>query len=207
MNETMKALLQEAQNSEPPMFHPIDERSVGAWFPSNEAAGLVVIISHAWEDLILLAGIRNKSTQDRERRLLFKHALIELRSILEQFEKLQSLSFQTINSRKKENCCYISESEIAKLKVVLKEYHSRKRLVEHDLLAIRNSIGAHRGAHPWEIIGLWDKLTPDVFRPLLRIIPRLFEVIRKLDIYDWTRTPEKGTIEIYCSGLKDIEPW
>ena len=207
MDESTRALLLEAANSEPLMFHPIDERGVDAWFPSNGAASLVVIISLAWEDLILLEDIRNKSIQDREKRLLFKYALIELRSIVEQFEKLQSLAFQIINSRKKENCCSISDNEIVQLKEVLKDYYSKKRLVEHDLSAIRNNIGAHRGADPWEIIALWEKLEPGAFRPLLQIIPVLFEMIRNLDIYDWTRASEKGTIEICSSGLKDIETW
>ena len=207
MDESMRALVLEAANSEPLMFHPIDERGVDAWFPSNEAASLVVIISHVWEDLILLESVRNKSTQLGEKRLLFKYALIELRSIVEQFERLQSLIFRIIESRKKGSCCYISDNEIVELKAVLKEYHSKKRVVERGLLAIRNKIGAHRIADPWEIIRLWNKIEPDAFGPLLKIIPILFEVIRKLDIYDWTRASEKGTIEICSSGLKDIETW
>jgi hypothetical protein len=94
------------------------------------------------------------------------------------------------------------------LKGLLKHYHSEKRLVERDLIAIRNNIGAHRGYHPWnEIIALWDKIEPESFRPLLEAIPRLFECVRNLDIYDWMCIPEKGTIQICCSGLKDIEPW
>lgn len=205
--DQLKDSLEEAANIEPLMFHPIDERSSKAWFPSNEAASLVVIIAHAWEDLALLENVRCKSTQDLERRLLFKYAPIELRSIVEQLERLQSIVFLVIANRAEGRMGgRISKHEESELRVMFREYHSIKRLVENDLLAIRNKIGAHRGAHPWEISGLWDALKPDSFRPLLRIIPNLFEVIRKLDIYDWTRIPEKVTIEISCSGLNDIEP-
>lgn len=206
--DSLRAQLEAAAAEEPLMFHPIYQRSAKAWCPSNEPACVLSLIAHTWEDLLTIGEIWANTEGDRERRLLFKYALIELHSIVEQFERLQSLIFQTIRSREKENCCYISEREIIELKGLLKQYHSEKRLVERDLLAIRNNIGAHRGYHPWnEIIALWDKIEPEPFRPLLEVIPRLFERVRNLDIYDWMSIPEKGTIQICCSGLKGIEPW
>lgn len=42
----------------------------------------------------------------------------------------------------------------------------------------------------------WDKLGPEAFRPLFEVVPELFERIISLDIYDWTRIPEEGVIEI-----------
>jgi len=190
------------------MFHPIHQRSEKAWCPSNEPACVLSLIGHTWEDLVIISERRAKTEGDREKRLLFKYALIELHSIVEQFERLQSLIFQTMRGRQEENCYYISEHEIVQLKALLKQYHFEKRLVEQDLIAIRNNIGAHRGYHPWnEIIALWDKIEPGPFRPFLEVIPRLFECVRNLDIYDWMCIPEEGTIQFCCGGLKDIEPW
>lgn len=205
---SLLAELEAAAAEEPVMFHPIHQRSEKAWCPSNEPACVLSLIAHTWEDLMIIGEIRAKTEGEREKRLLFKYALIELHSIVGQFERLQSLIFQTIRSRQKEKCCYISEREIVELKGLLKQYHSVKRLVERDLIEIRNNIGAHRGYHPWnEIVALWDKIDPEQFRPLLETIPTLFECVRKLDIYDWMCIPEKGTVEICCSGLKDLEPW
>jgi len=206
--DSLIAELEAAAAAEPLIFHPIHERSERAWCPSNETACVLALIGHTWEDLLIIGDIRAKTDADRERRLLFKYALIELHSILEQFERLQSLIFETIRTRQDANCCYISEREILELKTLFKQYHLEKRLVERDLIAIRNKIGAHRGYHAWnEIIGLWDKIEPEPFRPLLVVIPKLFECVRKLDIYDWMFIPEEGSVQIYCSGLKDIEPW
>jgi len=73
---------------------------------------------------------------------------------------------------------------------------------EKDIIDIRNIIGAHRGNHLWvDIMEFWDKLEPETFRPLFNTIPELFEALIKLDIYDWTRIPEEGSIEICCSAL------
>jgi len=206
--DSLLAQLEAAAAEEPLMFHPIHQRSEKAWCPSNEPACVLSLIGHTWEDLVIISERRAKTEGDREKRLLFKYALIELHSIVEQFERLQSLIFQTMRGRQEENCYYISEHEIVQLKALLKQYHFEKRLVEQDLIAIRNNIGAHRGYHPWnEIIALWDKIEPGPFRPFLEVIPRLFECVRNLDIYDWMCIPEEGTIQFCCGGLKDIEPW
>jgi hypothetical protein len=207
-NDLEKSLEEEAINA-PPMFHPVHERSEKAWLPSNEAASLAVLISHAWEDLDCLLTIRGERNGEQERRLLFKYALVELRSIVEQLEKLQSIIFQVADNRTDRANLHgrISKEEEGELRILFKEYHSIKKLVEDDLVAIRNKIGAHRGVHPWnEIMALWDKIEPESFRPLFKIVQKLFEHLRKLDIYDWSRIPEKGTIEICCSGLNDILP-
>ncbi len=204
MNDNLQKLLEEAAANAPPMFHPVHERSQGAWFPSNEAASLAVLISHSWEDLHCVLDIRRRSKTEYEAKLLFKYAIIELRSIVEQLEKLQAVVFQVIAKSTGGGVLhgYISKEEEDILKKLFKDYYSAKRIVEDDLIAIRNKIGAHRGAHPWgEIMDLWDKIEPLSFLPLFREIPKLFEFLRKLDIYDWTRIPEEGVIEICCSGL------
>jgi hypothetical protein len=196
-------LVKEAKNA-PPMFHLVHERDEGAWFPSNDAASIASIISHAWEDIQCLFEIRRKSNNDYENRLLFKYIVIELRSVIEQLEKLQSIIFHLIKGSPKDKMPdgYISEEEAEEIKALFKEYHSVKKVLEKDIINIRNSIGAHRGNHPWtNIMELWDKLEPEIFKPLFSLIPPLFDCIVKLDIYNWSRIPKDGAIEICCSGL------
>ncbi|QTA87548.1 hypothetical protein [Desulfonema magnum] len=162
------------------------------------------IISHTWEDILCLSKIRKNTKTDYERKLLFKYIVVELRSIVEQLEKLQGIIFTIIKGEPKNKVPkgYISEPEAEEIKSLFKKYHITKKDVEKDIIEIRNNIGAHRGNQPWvNIMELWDKLEPETFKPLLIVIPELFEAITKLDIYDWTRIPEEGSIEICCSGL------
>lgn len=197
-------LFKEAEENAPPMFHPVHERDKGAWFPSNEAGSIASIISHSWEDILCLFKIRKNAKTDYEKKLLFKYVVVELRSVVEQLEKLQGIIFLIINGVPKdvELNGSICESEAEEIKFLFKKYHDTKKVVEKDIIEIRNKIGAHRGNEPWiNIMNLWDKLEPDTFKPLLIVIPKLFEAITKLDIYDWTRIHEDGSIEYYCSGL------
>ena len=197
-------LVKEANKNAPPMFHPIHERDEGAWFPGNEAASVASIISHTWEDIQCLFEIRKKCNNNYENKLLFKYIVIELRSIIKQLENLQSIIFKLISSIQDKDSThgYISKDEASNIKSLFKEYHDVKKLFDKDVIEIRNNIGAHRGDEPWNyIMDLWDKLEPETFKPLFIVIPKLFDSIVKLDIYDWTRTPKKGSIEICCSGL------
>lgn len=186
------------------MFHPVHERDKGAWFPSNEAGSIASIISHTWEDILCLFEIRKKTKNDYERKLIFKYVIVELRSVIEQLEKLQTIIFILINGEPKDKIPsgYISETVAGEIKALFKKYHAIKKEVEKDIIEIRNNIGAHRGSQPWtNIMELWDKLDPEAFIPLLVVIPELFDAIVTLDIYDWTRIPEEGSIEFFCSGL------
>lgn len=203
--EDIEKAFNEAEKNAPPMYHPIHERSNGAWFPSNEAASIGSLISHTWEDIQTVFKIRSKLKGGYEMRLLFKYIVIELRSIVEQLERLQGIIFHVIKGEPKHNLPsgYISEEEAKKTKELFNKYHSVKKHLESDLISIRNNIGAHRGTHPWnDIVELWDKLDPDKFKELFVVIPELVNYLVKLDIYDWTRNPgDDGSIEICCSGL------
>ena len=124
--------------------------------------------------------------------------------VIEQLEKLQTIIFILINGEPKDKIPsgYISETVAGEIKALFKKYHAIKKEVEKDIIEIRNNIGAHRGSQPWtNIMELWDKLDPEAFIPLLVVIPELFDAIVTLDIYDWTRIPEEGSIEFFCSGL------
>ncbi len=202
--EEFEKTVKEAEEKAPPMFHPVRKRHDGAWFPSNEAGSIASILSHTWEDMQCLFKIRRKRKSDYEKKLLFKYIIIELRSVIEQLEKMQSIIFAITKggSKGKTPSVHILETEAEELNVLFKKYHSTKKSIEKDIIDIRNNIGAHRGNQPWKnIMELWDKLEPKTFEPFFIIIPELFELIIKLDIYDWTRIPEEGAIEICCSSL------
>lgn len=202
--EEFERIMKEAEKNAPPMFHPVYERDKGAWFPSNEAASIASIISHTWEDIHCLSKIRKNSKTDYEKKLLFKYIVIELRSVIEQLEKLQNIIFLLIKGghNEKDPNGYISPEEAENLKLLFKKYHSAKKNFEKDIKDIRNTIGAHRENQPWSnIMELWDKLDPAIFKEVFVVVPELFGCIVKLDIYDWTRIPEDGLIEICCSGL------
>lgn len=202
--EELDRLLEEAKRNAPPMFHPVHERDKGAWFPGNDAATIASIISHAWEDIGALLKLRKEVNLDYEKKLLFKYVIIELRSIIEQLDKLQSIIFCIIKGGDSNETPsgYISPEESEQVKLLFKKYHQVKYKIESDIISIRNNIGAHRGSYDWKnVIDLWDKLEPDSFKELFEVLPELFNYLVKLDIYDWTRIPRDGSIEICCSGL------
>ena len=209
MNNEFQKILDECAKSTPLMFHPVHERSENAWFPSNDAAQLLMTISNTWEDILTISKIRDQVKTNYEKKLLFKYVLVELRSIIQNIDKLKSIIFQIITNKGKDSKLhgYISEDEERTLKIHFKKYHAYQNKVDRDIIDIRKKIGAHRDYQEyWNIINLWDKLDPETFKSVIMEIPILFEIIRKLDIYDWTRIPETDTIEIICSGLneKDI---
>ena len=123
---------------------------------------------------------------------------------MEQLERLQQIIFQIIkgpiNDRSKG---YISTDQSVEVTNLFRKYRSLKKHLEGDLKLIRNYIGAHRSTRrTWnEVMKFWDNLEPKKFIDLFIYLPELFEYIRKLDIYYWSRIPEEGVIEIFCSGL------
>lgn len=188
-----------------PVFHPFCERSEKAWCPGNDAGIVATIISNTWEDIRLLSQIRNKSKNDYEKKLLFKYVIVELRSIIQLMDKLQGFIFLIINEdQENKHNGHISSEEAKELRILFKKYHLIKNKVDSDIIDIRNTIGAHRGCHPWtEIINNWDKLDPDLFLELLTFLAEIFNYIKELDIYDWIRScDDDGSVEIICSGLE-----
>lgn len=206
--EDIRKILDEIKEHSPLMYHPIRERSDIAWFPSNEAAQLVVVISNAWEDILCISQIRKQQTSDYKSKLLFKYELIELTSIIRNIEKLQSIVFKITDNKNTETDIhgFIYESQAETLKECFKNYHLAKSKVEKDLIEIRNKIGAHRDSKEiCKFESLWDKLNPILFKPLLIEIPNLFNSLKELDIYDWTRIHDDDSLEIYTSGLGDFK--
>lgn len=188
----------------PPTFHPVHERDPGAWFPGNNAASLLIHISHTWEDILRLSEICRRANDAYDKKLLFKYILVELRSLLMLLDKLQPIILKapTFGPNEKPAWRSISQDEMSKAKKLFKQYHRARSKVEADVLDVRNKIGAHRDTDSWqEIIKLWDKLSPESFLKLFESIPPLFEHIKDLDLYEWNRIPGGGGIEILGSRI------
>ena len=194
----IEELLKEQERNPIPVFHPVNERSSGAWFPSNLAGIVASRISHTWEDILCLIELRKKVETDYEEKHLFKYILIELAPLIIELNTLQGEVFKEMETNKN-----ITVEEIKKTKTLFKEYHQHKNKIEKDLFAIRNDIGAHRGDQPWSyIVDLWDKLDPEIFNEIFTSLPKLFNYLVKLDVYDFMREPEEGVIEFCQSGLE-----
>lgn len=48
---------------------------------------------------------------------------------------------------------------------------------------------------------LWDRLEFNLFRDLMFAIPPAFNHAKDLNIYEWNRTPEDGSIEFFGGFL------
>ena len=188
----------------PTTFHPVHERSENAWFPGNEAASLLLQCKHIWEDIDSLAKIRSATRNEYSRKLLVKYLIIELRSLMEVFDRLQGYVMKAEVFDPAVKCAYrgLTQSEHAKAKELFKEYSLAKRTTERLIIEIRDNIGAHRGNVNWQqIMQFWDKVSIETIKPVLDVIPRIFEHVRELNIYEWNRYLLDGAIEIIGSRI------
>ncbi len=182
-----------------PTFHPIHQRDSGAWYPSNEAASFLVHIGHIWDDILVLNRLRRERNDEAEKRLLFKYIIIELRSLFQPLERLQTIVMKAPERKKGElpTARSVTPEEKEQAKTLFKAYHAAKKRIELDVRNIRNNIGAHRDLRPWhEIISLWESLEPSRFLELLNTIPPIYNFVKELDLYDWVRTTEEGHMQI-----------
>jgi hypothetical protein len=180
-------------------FHPIWERDeTRTWYPGNEAASLLIHIIHTWKDLIRLVRIRKERRDEYEKKLLFRYCLIELKSVLDLLDKLQSHVMQAdVFSEEEAESRGLLHEERSEAEELFKEFHQARDKVEEDVAEIRNKIGAHRDLESWDhIMELWDKLDPSYFKPLFDTIPPLFDHLKDLDIYEWSAKLEDDSIAI-----------
>jgi hypothetical protein len=187
----------EAGRSAPPTFHPVHERDTSAWFPGNEAASLLLQVQHIWEDLLHLSDIRIETSGDYRKKLLLKYVVIEVRSIIQLIDRLQSLVMKTptFNPREKQGWREITEEEREESKLLFAIYNAEKHSVSKKIRNVRNEICAHRGNLNWqEVMSFWDAITPELVNPLLATVPALFNHLKELDLYDWNRSYEDGSI-------------
>lgn len=195
----------EAERREPRTFHPVHERNLDAWFPGNEAASLVIQLRNIWDDLHALLGIRANASDDYGKKLLLKYAVIEVRSLIDVFDRLQAVVMQapTFNSREKQGWREITVGEKEEAKKLLKPYSEAKKQVSKQITDIRNAICAHRGSLDWQqVMSFWDAVTPDLINPILSTVPAAFDFIKELDLFEWNRIPREGTIQFIGARLR-----
>ncbi|MGG6297859.1 hypothetical protein ACQ4M4_25990 [Leptolyngbya sp. AN02str] len=198
-----------SQVSEDSVFHPVWQRDPTAWFPGDEKTSALIAGEHIWDDILGLSKVRDRCKDEYDRKLLLKYICIELRSLIEVMDKLQAavMSAEVYDVDTKPLWRGITNEEREVARELWKNYSTAKKQVESDLINIRNRIAAHRdfsyksktieGVTGWNLaMLLWDRLDVSLFKDLMSSIPPAFNHAKDLNIYEWNRTPEDGTIEI-----------
>jgi len=191
------------------VFHPVWQRDPAAWFPGDEKTSALIAGEHIWDDILRLSKIRAQCRDQYNRKLMLKYICIELRSLIEVMDKLQSavMSAEVYEVSTKPLWRGITTEERDVAKQLWKNYSTAKKQVENDLINIRNRIAAHRdfsynskkieGAIGWNLaMLLWDRLEIGLFEGLMSSIPPAFNHAKDLNIYEWNRAPEDGVLEI-----------
>ncbi|MGY1490055.1 hypothetical protein ACW4YW_11620 [Methylobacillus pratensis] len=195
----------EAQRREVKTFHPVHERGQDAWFPGNEASGLVIQVQHIWDDLQALNRMYLKEGDEYGKKLLLKYVVIEVRSLIEVFDRLQAIVMRapTFDPRERQGWREITVEEKEQAKELLRSYTEAKKQTSKMIIEIRNTICAHRGSLDWQqVMTFWDAITPDLVNPILNAVPKVFDYIKELDLFEWNRTPREGVIEIIGTHLR-----
>jgi hypothetical protein len=79
-----------SQVSEDSVFHPVWQRDPAAWFPGDEKTSALIAGEHIWDDILRLIKVRDRCKDEYDRKLLLKYICIEVRSLIEVMDKLQS---------------------------------------------------------------------------------------------------------------------
>lgn len=123
--------------------------------------------------------------------MLLKYIVIEYLSIVAYIQKFNAIIFNNKTEYK------IDCNQLDELKKLFKSFFSKHKIVNDKMVSIRNQIGAHREAiDPVIVNKLWEEIEPKIVIGPLNQIPQLFNFLKDLDIYVWTRTKEEGTIEL-----------
>ncbi len=186
-------------------FHPVHERNGDAWFPGNEAASLLVQIGHIWEDITEIHRLYLLNKGSYAENLLLKYIVIEVRSLVEVFDRLQSIVIKApvFDPKERQGWREITSEEKNQAKILLKNYSKAKTQANQLIIGIRNEIGAHRGNLDWaDVMKFWDSLTPDVVRPILDSVPPAYAYIKELDLYEWNRVHPDGVHEFISAQLR-----
>ena len=186
------------------VFHPVHRREEGAWFPGNEDTSLLVHIGHVWEDIERLIELRKECTNEYDKRLLLKYVFVEARSLFQAMDRLQGLVMRSETYPDGHPRPYrgLSSSERQKAKELWSRYTKAKSRVEQDIIRVRNHIGAHRSTSDWQLVmQLWDQLDPKMLREFLATVPAAYNYSKDLNIFEWNRTHEDGSIEVLAGPI------
>jgi hypothetical protein len=193
------------KRSEPETFHPVKERNSTAWFPANEAASLVVQLRHIWEDLTILQSTFQSCEDPYEKQLFLKYVVIEVRSLIDVFDRLQGIVMKApvFDPKKRSGWREITIQERDTAKGLFRKYTKAKASTSQSIIKIRNEIGAHRGNLDWQKVkNFWDSMEPELVNPILAAFPKAFDYAKSLDLYDWNRTNERGNLEMLSIQLR-----
>lgn len=123
--------------------------------------------------------------------MLLKYIIIEYLSIVTYIQKFNAIIFNN-KTEYKINCNQLDE-----LRKLFKGFFTKHKVVNDKMVSIRNQIGAHRETiDPVIINKLWEEIEPKIITGPLNHIPQLFNFLKDLDIYVWSRAKEGGTIEL-----------
>ncbi len=191
---------------EPPKtFHPVHEHGQEAWFPGNEAAALVIQVGHILEDIIALGQLRSAQRDKYKEQLILKYAVIEVRSLIEVFDRLAAIAMKAsvFDPQERQGWREITKEEREKTAHLLKIYSKAKAQVGQMISAVRNEVGAHRGNVNWqEVRTFWAAISPDLINPILTSLPPAYEYIKELDLFEWNRIHKDGTHEFISAVIR-----
>ena len=182
-----------------PAFHPIKHNDDSSWYPSNEAANNLVMLRYILDDIETLANIRKTLNNENEKKLILKYIIIETKSLFIPLDTIKKIIYKTpLRVPGNENPIrHIQKEELEIINEYFKDYNKNRKKVEKKITEIRNKIGAHREIKPWnEIIKLYSEIEPKLILDLINSIIKIRNYLHIINIYDWTKTNEDGSIQI-----------
>lgn len=195
----------DGENVPPRTFHPVHDQGPGAWFPGNEAAALLVQACHILEDIGILREVYFFQTEKYRRQLTLKYVVIEVRSLIQVFDRLATITMRTpvFNPNERQGWREITQEERDKTAALLKEYSKAKSQVSKMIIEVRNEVAAHRSNIDWqEVRKFWGSISPELVNPILSTVPPAYDHIKNLDIFEWNRVHEDGIHEFISSQIR-----
>ncbi|MBL8517576.1 MAG: hypothetical protein SF172_04450 [Burkholderiales bacterium] len=178
-----------AQKPSFPTFDPLQSQIDGVWFPGNDPASLLVSGRHLLKDISTLLALRDRCNDDYERKLLLKHVMVELVSMMAAMDGLQQAVMTAEVYEPPVPPLYrgISIQEKTKARHLWTAYSDAKKAVGDDLRVIRGKVCAHDDVSNWpQWIELWGKVDPSLIAGLLEAIPPAFWHASELNICEWS---------------------
>lgn len=171
----------------------------------NEVSSLLIQSDHIWEDMICLSKLYHQERSVHSKKLLLKYVVIELRSLIQVVDKIQShvMRSEVFDPKERQGWREVTKEERDEAKELFKAYSKSKKEVEKQIIDIRNQIGAHRGNINWkDVMNFWDSMNPELIDPLLETIHAVMNNVRNLDLFEWNRMTERGTKQIFSCILR-----
>ncbi len=181
-----------------PIYDPFSDRGDDYYHPIGDAAQHLVQVTLTYRDIARLFRLLERSEDHHDSKLLTKFAVVELLSMDDHLNQLVGLALSG-NTRYS-----ISPEESAEVKRLYGEYTRVRKPLERSLRDIRNKIGAHR--EPLDLMAMariWDNIDPVNVATVTKAVPDLFESLKKLNIYCWTKREEtdRGPVLAYVSPM------